>query len=105
MSDLNDRIQQLLAKVPDPQRAAAASLLAQYGPRLFELAQEDVWQYLRRLMTGDLDVVSELDGKLSNATTQKKKPIKADLEKTRDAQRKAGTEIQKPEGVFPRLEE
>ena len=66
MSDLNTRISELLAKVPEPQRQSAAALLAQYGPRFFELAQEDAWQYLRRLMAGDLDVVVELDSKLSN---------------------------------------
>ena len=66
MADLNTRISELLAKVPEPQRQAAAALLAQYGPRFFELAQEDAWQYLRRLMAGDLDVVAELDSKLSN---------------------------------------
>ena len=66
MSDLQTQISELLVKVPDAQRQAAASLLAQYGPRFFELAQEDAWQYLRRLLAGDLDVVAELDGKLSN---------------------------------------
>ena len=64
--DLNTRISDLLARLPEPQRAAATALLAQYGPRLFELAQEDVWQYLRRLMAGDLDAVAELDMKLSD---------------------------------------
>ena len=66
MGDMNMRISDLLARVPEPQRQAASALLAQYGPRFFELAQEDAWQYLRRLMAGDLDVVTELDGKLSN---------------------------------------
>jgi len=66
MTDLNTRISDLLARVPEPQRQAASALLAQYGPRFFEMAQEDAWQYLRRLMAGDLDVVAELDGKLSN---------------------------------------
>jgi hypothetical protein len=66
MTDLNTRISELLARVPEPQRQAASALLSQYGPRFFELAQEDAWQYLRRLMAGDLDVVTELDGKLSN---------------------------------------
>jgi hypothetical protein len=66
MTDLNTRIGELLAKVPEAQRQAAGALLAQYGPRFFELAQEDAWQYLRRLMAGDLEVVTELDGKLSN---------------------------------------
>ena len=66
MADLQTQVSELLAKVPEPQRQAAAALLAQYGPRFFELAQEDAWQYLRRLMAGDLDVVAELDGKLSD---------------------------------------
>lgn len=69
MSDIKDldiQIQNLLAAMPDDQRQAAAALLAQYGPRFFELAQQDAWQYLRRLMAGDLDVVAELDGKLSD---------------------------------------
>jgi hypothetical protein len=66
MAELTEQINELLAKVPESQRAAAANLLAQYGPRFFELAQADAWQCLRRLMAGDLDVVSELDSKLSN---------------------------------------
>jgi hypothetical protein len=66
MSNLNERVQQLLARVPDDQRQAAAALLAQYGPRLFEMALEDAWQYLRRLMAGDIEAVAELDGKLSS---------------------------------------
>ncbi len=61
-----DKVRDLLAKVPEDQRQAAASLLAEYGPRFFELAREDAWQYLRRLMAGDLAVVAELDGKLSD---------------------------------------
>ena len=66
MADLNQQISDLLAKVPEGQRQAAGALLAQYGPRFFEMAQADAWQYLRRLLAGDVDVVSELDGKLSN---------------------------------------
>lgn len=66
MTDINDQIQTLLAKVPDAQRQAAADLLAQYGPKFFDIAQQDAWQYLRRLMAGDLDVVGELDSALSN---------------------------------------
>jgi len=61
-----DKVQALLAQVPEAQRQAATALLAEYGPRFFELAQEDAWQYLRRLMAGDLDVVAELDSKLSD---------------------------------------
>lgn len=66
MSDLQEKINELLAKVPDAHREAAAALLAQYGPRFFELAQADAWQYLRRLMAGDLEAVAELDGRLIN---------------------------------------
>jgi len=61
-----DKVRELLIKVPESQRQAATELLAEYGPRFFELAQEDAWQYLRRLMAGDLDVVTELDAKLSD---------------------------------------
>ncbi|MFA6133396.1 MAG: hypothetical protein WC869_05190 [Phycisphaerae bacterium] len=66
MADFNEQVQALLLNVPEAQRQAAAALLAQYGPRLFEMAQADAWQYLRRLMAGDIEVVAELDGKLSN---------------------------------------
>ena len=66
MADMNQQIADLLAKVPDAQRQAAAALLAQYGPRLFDMAQADAWQYLRRLMAGDIEVVAELDSKLSS---------------------------------------
>ena len=66
MSEMNERIQQLLARVPEEQRQAAVALLAQYRPRLFDLAQEDAWQYLRRLMAGDIEAVAELDSKLSS---------------------------------------
>ena len=66
MADLNTQISELLAKVPEAQRPAAGALLAQYGPRFFALAQEDAWQCLRRLMAGDIDVVAELDARLSD---------------------------------------
>jgi len=66
MSETNERIQQLLARVPEEQRQAAVALLAEYGPRLFDLAQEGAWQYLRRLMAGDIEAVAELDSKLSS---------------------------------------
>lgn len=65
MSDLNQRTQDLLSRIPDSQRQAASALLAQYGPRLFEMAQEDVWQYLRRLLAGDIEALAELDSRLS----------------------------------------
>jgi hypothetical protein len=37
MADTNEGIQVLLARLPESQRQAAGALLAQYGPRLFEL--------------------------------------------------------------------
>ena len=40
---LQDRINSLLGNVPDAQRAAAADLLAQYGPKFFDMAREDVY--------------------------------------------------------------
>ena len=58
--------EQILSGIPEGQKEAAAALLAQYGPRITELAIEDAWQYLRRLMAGDLDVVVELDAQLSD---------------------------------------
>ena len=66
MADLNQQVQDLLGRVPDSQRQAAGNLIVQYGPRLFAMAQEDAWQYLRRLLAGDVDVVAELDSKLSD---------------------------------------
>jgi hypothetical protein len=56
----------LLAKVPDSQRAVVESLLLQYGPALFAMALEEAWAYIRRLLAGDLDVVYELDERLSD---------------------------------------
>jgi hypothetical protein len=66
MADLNQQVQDLLSRVPESQRQAAGALLVQYGPQFFQMAQDDAWQYLRRLLAGDLDVVSELDAQLSN---------------------------------------
>jgi len=66
MADLQTQISSLLEKVPQSQRQAAASLLTQYGQRFFDLAQQDAWAYLRRLMMGDLMVVAELDSLLSD---------------------------------------
>ena len=65
MKDLDIQMQNILACMPDNQKAAARLLLAQWGPRFFELAQEDAWQYLRRLLAGDLEAVSELDSKMT----------------------------------------
>ena len=66
MAELQAQINELLARVPASQRQAAASLLAQYGPRFFAMAHDDAWQFLRRLMAGDLEAVSELDLLLSD---------------------------------------
>ena len=70
MADLQTQISELLLKVPQSQRQAAASLLAQYGPRFFAMAHTDAWSYLRRLMNGDVDVVSELDSALIMRTSE-----------------------------------
>lgn len=67
MSDLQSQINGLLALVPEDQRDAAAELMAQYGPRLFELAKADAMNYLRRLLAGDFEAALELDAKLSDA--------------------------------------
>jgi hypothetical protein len=66
MKDFDIAVQNLLNSVPEDQRQAAAALLAQYGPRFFDMAKADAWAYLRRLMAGDVDVVSELDSAMSN---------------------------------------
>jgi hypothetical protein len=66
MADITQQMQDLLAKVPESQRQAAGALLVQYGPQLFALAQEDAWQYLRRLMAGDIQAAADLDAALSN---------------------------------------
>jgi len=66
MADFQEKVNELLLKIPQSQRQAAASLLAQYGPRFFDMVQEDIWQYLRRLMAGDLEAVAELDAMLSD---------------------------------------
>ena len=66
MSDFKAQLDALLAKVPAEQRQAAATLAAQYGPRLLDMAQEDALAYLRRLWAGDLDAAMELDLKLSD---------------------------------------
>jgi len=56
----------LLAKVPDNQQVVVQALLIQYGPALFQMALEEAWAYIRRLLAGDLDVVTELDARLSD---------------------------------------
>ena len=67
MTDLTSQIAALVSRIPEPQQQAAGALLAQYGPQFFEMAQEDAWAYLRRLMAGDLAAAAELDAKLADA--------------------------------------
>ena len=55
----------LLAKVPDDQKAAAGALLAQYTPAIFEMAKTDILAFLMRLKSGDVEALAELDSKLS----------------------------------------
>ena len=64
--DIGELIQELMSRIPDGQKLAASTLLAEYGPRLFELTQTDAWQYLRRLLAGDLTAMVELDAQLSD---------------------------------------
>lgn len=63
--NLNQQVQNLLNAVPASQRTAAEGLVIQWGPQLFQMAQDDAWQYLRRLLAGDLQAVADLDSKLS----------------------------------------
>ena len=65
-TELQKAVTDLLARVPEPQRQAASALIAQYGPRLFDLAADDALACARRLLAGDLEVVAELDAKLSD---------------------------------------
>jgi len=66
MADLQAQISELLLKVPASQRQAAASLLAEYGPRFFAMAHTDAWAFLRRLMAGNLEAAAELDLQFSS---------------------------------------
>ena len=60
-----EKVEALLALIPEALRAAATDLIAAYGPRLWDMAKEDAWQYIRRLMAGDLEAAIELDSKLT----------------------------------------
>ncbi len=60
------KTQAILALVPAGQRQAATDLLAQWGPKFFELSVSDAWAFLRRLLAGDLDAVAELDASMSD---------------------------------------
>ena len=64
--DLPAKAAAILALVPEGQRQAAGDLLAQWGPKFFAMSVQDAWQYLRRLLAGDLDAVAELDASLSD---------------------------------------
>ena len=64
-SDLDTKLTDLLAKVPADKRDAAGSLIAYYGPQLLNMAVADAAGYLKRLLAGDLNVVTELDAGLS----------------------------------------
>jgi hypothetical protein len=57
---------ELLKLVPEAQRQAASALVAQYGPRLLEMAASDAWAYIRRLQAGDIMAAADLDAKLSD---------------------------------------
>ena len=65
MSD-NEKLSSVLSKIPEAQRPAASALLTQYGPRLLSMAHEDIWQYIRRLLAGDLLAAAELDDLLTD---------------------------------------
>ena len=52
--------------MPADKKQAASDLLAQWGPKFFEMSVQDAWQYLRRLLAGDIDAVAELDSSLSD---------------------------------------
>jgi hypothetical protein len=64
--DIPGKTAAILALVPQDKRQAASDLLAQWGPKFFEMSVQDAWQYLRRLLAGDIDAVTELDSSLSD---------------------------------------
>jgi hypothetical protein len=64
--DIPAKAAAILALVPAGQRQAASDLLAQWGPKFFQLSVADAWQYLRRLLAGDIDAAAELDASLSD---------------------------------------
>ena len=51
---------EILQKIPEEQRPAAAAILAEFGPQLLRLAQEDVLQYIERIRLGDFKAVADL---------------------------------------------
>jgi hypothetical protein len=64
--DLPAKLAAILALVPEAQRPAAADLLAQWGPKFFQMSIQDAWTFLRRLLAGDIDAVAELDASMSD---------------------------------------
>jgi hypothetical protein len=64
--DIQAKTAAILALVPEEKRQAAADLLAQWGPKFLQLSVQDAWQYLRRLLAGDIDAAAELDASLSD---------------------------------------
>ena len=64
--DLAAKTAAILALVPEGKRQAAADLLAQWGPKFLQMSVQDAWQYLRRLLAGDMDAAAELDASMSD---------------------------------------
>lgn len=52
--------EELLAKIPPEEVAAAKAVLTEYAPILLQMTQEAAWGYIKRLMEGDLGAVSEV---------------------------------------------
>jgi hypothetical protein len=65
--DIPTKLAAILALVPEAQRPAASDLLAQWGPKFFQLSIQDAWTFLRRLLAGDIDAAAELDASMSDA--------------------------------------
>lgn len=63
---MHEKLEALLARIPDDQVQAAQGFLSLYGPRLLELTEEDLWTMIRRLMAGDYTVVADLVSSLDN---------------------------------------
>ena len=66
VTDLPAKTAAILALVPADKKQAASDLLAQWGPKFLQMSVQDGWQYLRRLLAGDIDAVAELDASLSD---------------------------------------
>ena len=63
---LADKIRKLLEHLPEDIRTQAAAILADYGPKLFELGTAQVWKYVQRAHAGDLSVMLDLQKTLSS---------------------------------------